>query len=232
MTTTTDLDRVKEKIRKLLALAMDPSAEGAEAETASRQAAKLMARYELDEYDLAGGKAAIHDFDLTTGEAVGTRPGKRNAREVPLWIRLIASGVKIYCGCRLFVNSSSVQFAGRRSDVELAVWMHNTLVTQCYERGRSETVGQGQSAANAWRNGYAGQIQLRLKRMRAEREEAEREEVSSSGTALVLVRNELENAMTESFGAPAKSRTVNCNQSLSGRAAGASAHIPQHRPLN
>ncbi len=225
-----DIEDIKTKIRKLLALAADPSSQGAEAETAGRQAAKLMAKFELDEYDLQGGKEAIHDFDLATGEARSCRPGKKAAKEVPPWIGLIAIGVATYCGVVAKRSGISLTFHGRRTDVELAVWLHDTLVTRCYEASQTEW-HSGLGSSNAWRNGYAGAIQKRLYCMKAEREIAERGEVSSSGTALVLVRTELKTAITEAFG-ETKTRSSKVDQSYSGRAAGSAAHIPTARPLS
>lgn len=225
-----DIDSIKDKIRKLLALAADPGAVGAEAETAGRQAAKLMAKFELDEYDLQGGKAAIHDFDLVTGQAQGQRPGKTNGTEVPPWIGYISVGVARYCNVRTQRYGASLQFCGRRTDVELAVWLHNTLVTRCYAAGTAACKGQGTSAASAFRNGYAGQIQKRLYAMSDERSSAEREEVSSSGTALVVVRQELNQVLDETYGAT-RLKKSHCKQSNLGRQAGESAHIPTHRPI-
>jgi hypothetical protein len=226
-----DIENIKSKIRKLLALAADPSAQGQEAETAGRQAAKLMAKFELDEYDCQGAKEAIHDFDLTTGDAMGCRPGKKDAKEVPLWIRIIGVGVSRYTNTRLQVGWGVARFCGRRSDIELAVWLHNTMVTRCYEQGRSATKGWGMTEASNWRNGFAAQIQQRLYALHKEREAAEVGEVSTAGTSLVLVRTGLEQAMVTQFGEPPKMKKAACAQSLAGQMAGAKTHIPTNRPL-
>ena len=66
--------RMQAKIRKLLALAADPGAAPNEAETAARQAAKLMAAHEIS---LADPTEAEHkaQWDLTWTQAQGWRPG-------------------------------------------------------------------------------------------------------------------------------------------------------------
>lgn len=226
-----DIENIKDKIRKLLALAADPSSQGAEAETAGRQAAKLMAKFELDEYDLQGGsKSAIHDFDLTTGQGVSCRPGKKNARDVPPWIGIIAMGVSRYCGTIGSRGQTTIDFSGRRTDVELAVWLHNTLVTRCYEASTAACQGMAQGESNAWRNAYAGAIQRRLYAMRQERESAEQGEVSTAGTSLVLVREDLKTAITKAFGEE-RVKKSNVVQNSAGRRAGQNAHIPTARPL-
>lgn len=225
---TRDIEDIKAKIRKLLAA--DPSSQGAEAETAGRQAAKLMAKFELDEYDLGGGKEAIHDFDLTTDQPLSNRPGKRNAAEVPSGISTIGLGVALYCGLHASRGGSSLNFNGRRPDVELGVWLHNTLVTRCYEASKEACAGQGVAAASRWRNGYAIQIQRRLRNMREERESAEKELVSSGGTALVVVRDQLSTAIKERFG-EIKTKNARSATSDAGHEAGARAHIPTNRPL-
>jgi hypothetical protein len=227
-----DIDNIKNKIRKLLALAADPSAQGQEAETAARQAAKLMAKHELDEYDCQGSKEAVHDFDLTAGEAMGSRPGKKNAKEVPLWILLIAVGISRFTNTRLQVGGGTLRFAGRRSDIELACWLHDTMVTRCYKEGQKATAGQGMTEASEWRNGYAGRIQHRLLAMALQRQEDEKEEVSpTTGTSLILVRQDLDQAMVKQFGPPPQTKKANCAMSSRGYAAGAEAHIPTNRPI-
>ena len=73
---------MKDKIRKLLALASDPNASDGERDNASRMAARLMAKHDIDLADLEE-EALKAQFDLIQGEAAGCRPGKRNAKEVP-----------------------------------------------------------------------------------------------------------------------------------------------------
>lgn len=216
---TSDTERIIEKIKALLALAADPGAAQQEAETAARQAQKLMDKHSLDEYDLMVASGA--DWDLITGEGIGTRPGKKNAKVVPPWIGIIGFGVRVFCGVRSTIGFNRVFFKGRRSDVELAVWLHDLLVAGCYR------ASEGQPDPNAFRNGYAATIQSRLKALVKARETG-----GTASTAMVVINTRLEEAMNEAFGAPGRAVSKKVSQSGAGRAAGSNAHIPTARPVS
>jgi hypothetical protein len=212
-----------DKIKKLLALAADDAASEQERETAGRQAASLMAKHEIDEFDLlmAEGK----EWELIEQPVQSTRPGKRTpASKVPPWINVIAYGVKLWCNVRVDLRGPHMVFKGTRSNVELAKWMHEALVNACY------TASKGHSNSNAFRNGYAGAIQVRLKAMCKERDSTP--ESSGTGTSLVLVRSRLEEVMNERWGAPSGSKKVHTQRSMDGYNAGQGASIPMHRPMS
>lgn len=220
-------DRIADKVRKLLALASDPGAAPNEAETAARQAAALMAKHQLDEADLqlsgTGGKLI---FDLMEGYAKGTRPGKKNAKEVPPWIAIIGFGVKVFTRTYSSLGSGRVYFKGQRCDVELAIWMHETIVDACY------AASQGEYQPNAWRNGYAAAVQRRLKDLAKIRNQSDTDTpASASGTSLVAVNNALQEAMAEKWGGPGGVRSSRVSRSDAGYAAGMSAHLPTARPI-
>lgn len=214
-----------DKIKKLLALASDPSASPQEAETAARQAAKLMAKHEIDEYDLMMSQGS--EWDLIEDYARGCRPGKKNAKDIPSWINMISYGVKLWCNVRVSLRYGGIiLFKGRRSDVELAQWLHNTLVDACYSASKGRSI----SEANAFRNGYAAAIQARFKAMIKARE-SDPLEAQVGSTALVIVRDRLEQAMNERWGEPKKGITIKRALGSDGYAAGQAAHIPTNRPV-
>lgn len=211
---------MKEKIRKLLALASDPNAAPNEAATAARQAQALMNKHDIDLADLE--EAALkEEFDLTTGEAPGTRPGKKNAKEVPTWIGIIAYGVKLYTRTRLRVGTAWVYFSGPREDVELAQWLHSLIVERAYTASK----GRSMSDAIAFRNGYAAAIQGQFKRMIKEREGA------PDSTALTLYQGKRDRIMDEFFGPQLKAKSSGVKQSEAGRMAAMAAGIPTGRPI-
>ena len=212
----------RELIRKLLALAADPSAAPQEAETAARQAARLMAKHDIDLADLEE-EALKAQFDLIQGEAVGCRPGKRNAKEVPPWIGIIAWGIKCYTRTRVSSRGGVVYFRGPREDVELAQWLQGILVEGAYKSSK------GQPNPNAYRNGYASAIQGRLKKMVREREQ---EETGMSCTALVRVQDARQRAMDEAYGPEARGKSSGVKSSADGYNAGLSAAIPRGRPVS
>lgn len=214
---------MKDKIRALLALAADPSAAPQEAESAGRMAAKLMAKYQIDLGDLEE-EALKEEFDLTVMQARACRPGKKNPRVIPPWIGIIAWGVKLYTRTRIRSAPGQVWFQGPREDVELAVWLHELLLENAYK------ASNGSPSPNAFRNGYAGAIQSRLKAMCRQREQVDKEE--STGTALVLVQGKREALLDQAYGPDMTGKSSKVSQSMEGRAAGAAAHIPTGRPLS
>lgn len=214
---------MKDKIRALLALAADPSAAPQEAENASRMAAKLMAKYQISLGDLED-EALKAEFDLTEQAARAARPGKKNPKVIPPWIGIIAWGVKIYTRTRLSQGIGQVIFQGPREDVELAVWLHELLLEQAYKASKAS------EHPNAFRNGFAGAIQGRLKAMAAQREQVDKEE--STGTSLVLVQGKREALLDQAYGPDKTGKRSKVSQSLEGRAAGAAAHIPTGRPIS
>lgn len=216
--------RMTDKIRKLLALASDPSAALNEAETAGRQAAKLMAAHDISLADLTEAELKAQ-WDLTTIYAQGCRPGKKNAKEVPGWIGMIAWGVKIYTRTRCSGVAGQVLFSGPRDDCELAKWLHELLLAGCYKGSN----GLPASEANAYRNGYANALQARLKKLAEQRDASDDED--ASGTALVKVQDARDKAMVEAFGDDSKGRRGKHTQSYAGYEAGSKAHIPTGRPV-
>lgn len=209
-----------DKIRKLLALAADPSCQGAEAETAARQAAKLMAKYDITLDSLSEAELK-EQWDLTTQDAVSCRPGKRDAKVVPSWIGIIAYGVKLYTNTRLHMSGPLLRFKGPRSDVEFACWLHKHLLDQCYAQSK----GLGQGEANAFRNGFAATVQSRLKAMSSVLAE------EHAANALVRVDASRQAVMDEAFGSERPASSAKVRQSQLGREAGQHAHIGSHRPL-
>lgn len=220
--------RMQAKIRKLLALASDPGAAPNEAETAARQAAKLMAAHEISLADLTEAELKAQ-WDLTSTKAQGCRPGKKNAKEVPPWIGIIAWGVKVYTRTRAQGGAGYVTFRGPRQDTELAKWLHELILAQCYKASN----GLGQGEANAYRNGYASAIQARLKKMAEARDQSDDEDISTStGHSLVVVQEARDKAMTEAFGAESGSKKGKHRTSADGYADGQKAHIPTGRPVS
>ena len=219
---------VSDKIRKLLAMAAaDSGASDQERETASRQAAALMAKHDIDEFDLMISEG--RDWDLVEGYGVGTRPGKKNAKEVPGWIAFIAFGVKLFTGTRGALGRDRVIFRGARSDVELAQWMHDALVQGAWQASK------GADDPVRFRNGYATAIQARLRAMAKDRADAVAsggdEAVGGQGTALAIIKDRLKAAMAERWGEEGSGRKARVASSMAGYNAGQAAHLPTNRPV-
>lgn len=210
-------ERIIEKVKKLLALAQDPGAAPNEAETASRQAASLMAKYNLDLASLSQAELEA-EWDITELSMPGCRPGKKNPREVPTWIGVMAFGVKVYTRTRVIARGGYVLYRGPRQDCELAQWMLKALIDLAYKQSKAS------SDPHAFRNGFASAVQARFKAMAADRDQAEQ-----GSTALVVV-DKLRAKLDELYGAERTSK-ARSRSSDEGYAAGSAAHIPTARPM-
>lgn len=210
-------ERIIEKVKKLLALAQDPGAAPNEAETASRQAASLMAKYNIDLAALSQAELEA-EWDITELSMPGCRPGKKNPREVPTWIGVMAFGVKVYTRTRVIARGGYVLYRGPRQDCELAQWMLKALIDLAYKQSKAS------SDPHAFRNGFASAVQARFKAMAADRDQAEQ-----GSTALVVV-DKLRAKLDELYGAERTSK-ARSRSSDEGYAAGSAAHIPTARPM-
>lgn len=215
---------MKDKIRKLLAMAQDPGASQTERDTASRQVAFLMTKHDIELGDLAEDELRSQ-FDMIRGEAPGCRPGKKNPTEVPAWIGVIAWGVKCYTRTRVTHGHGMVYFHGPREDVELAQWLHTLIIQDCYKASKGRSI----SEATAFRGGYASVIQSRLKSMAADRDKSD---VQGYCNALVRVDTIRQEEMNSHFGPEAKGRSSHIRQGMEGRIAGQQASIPSGRPVS
>lgn len=210
-------DRIIEKVKKLLALASDPSAAPNEAEIASRQAASLMAKYNLDLASLSQAELEA-EWDITELSMPGGRPGKKDPKEVPAWIGIMAYGVKVYTRTRVSKRCGYVLYRGPRQDCELAQWMLKALIDLAYKQSKAS------SDPHAFRNGFAAAVQARFKAMAADRAQAE------EGSAALVVVDKLRAKLDELYGAERTSK-ARSRSSDEGYAAGSAAHLPAARPM-
>lgn len=217
-----------EKIKKLLALAQDPAASQGERDNAARMAAKLMAKHEISQADLDLVSMAA-ELDLTELQAQACRPGKKNPKQCPAWINLIAVGVMRFTRTRLYLSGPILSFRGPRQDCELAKWLHEYILEQCYK----QSTGRSTSEATAFRLGFAGAIQKRLMEMAIFRQEEEQTLTHTESTALAVSQGKRETLMDQRWG-PDNSRIRPRHHTISqeGRDAGMRAHIPTDRPLS
>jgi len=210
-----------DKIKKLLAMAGDPGASEQERETAGRQASALMVKHEVDEYDLMVANGS--DWDLIEVRVNGMRPGKKAGSEVPPWIGIIAQGVKLFTQTRAIKSRNQIIYRGPRAQVELASWMLETIVKECYQASRNNP------QPGAWRNGYAAAVQRRLAALGTAR--GSEHTSGGTGTSLIVIRDRMSAAMDEMWGAEGKSKKASCSESELGRMAGDNAHLPTNRPM-
>lgn len=214
-------ERILDKVKKLLALAQDPGAAPNEAETAGRQAAALLAKYNLDLGDLTDRELEA-EWDITEAEMPGARPGKQNPKEVPAWIGIMAYGVKVYTRTRVSKRGGYVIYRGARQDVELAHWMLKALIDLAYKQSKAS------SEPGPFRNGFATAVQHRLKALARDRDSTERE----AGSTALVVADKLQAKLDELYGSEGRSRKAHTRSSAEGYSAGQSVALPTTRPVS
>src|SRR6478609_1846278 len=132
MTEHLALDKIKERIAKLLAMSRDASSPN-EAAIAAGRARKLMDQYQLQEFDLA--KALKEEF--------GSIPATHFSRGMPVYMQTLAVAVAQYNDCAARFESGwmardkrdvinpkrgkRIAFVGYKDDAELAGQMYVRL---------------------------------------------------------------------------------------------------------
>lgn len=192
-----------DKIRKLLALSADPNAAPGESENAARMAAKLMAKFAIDESVVLSATGSEVKIRCGFAYAKHMNKGLKNA---PTFSQFIAIGVGEYLGCvtSLTLDLSDMtekfKFAGEVNDVRFAVWLTETL---CAGALRAYLNADTQEGKVAFLNGFGAAIQHRLKEMIRYKREAEAEMKASDSTALVVLDQKVA-LVKEKFGETSK----------------------------
>lgn len=207
-----DLQRVKERIAKLLAMAADASSPN-EAAIAAQRARSLMDKYQLDEYDVS--EAAPQEF---ADEAV-----TRAFASVPYHIDILSVAVALYNDCqsvfyrapmdyrmkgKATINGrdgrgtkfegKQIRFRGYKNDVELARQMLDRLLDNIDRLCKTYMTKNHPGRYNVrvggeYKTGCAQALIVQFKEMTKERKAL----TFSSGTALVVSK---EKAVAGHFG--------------------------------
>lgn len=199
-----DLDKILDRVRKLLAVANDDRANPNEAANAAAMAARMMAKYQLEESDVVFEELKNAE-NLGTEDVVATaKTNGTPVRAVPTWAQQLAVRVsRLYdCGAsihRLPDGQACVRFYGYRADVQPCRWTYEYLIAvtnkAVKEFHKTETYALGgRKASNDFRSGFNSAILGNLREAQIQRE---RQPVESTSTALVVAKEE---AITEHFG--------------------------------
>ena len=129
MSNNPELDKILDRVQKLLALANNnPSAE--EAATAAAHAASLMAKYSLDTADLQAR-------DLKKGAKVTnavTEDASAYIEKIPLWYNSLVTGLSQVLGCVSAITRQDgylfMRVYGLESDVMVTKWLAGYLTEQ------------------------------------------------------------------------------------------------------
>ena len=136
-----NIDKIKSRIRKLLAMANDTSSPN-EAAIAADRAAKLMRQYQLDHVDVI-----IDDLD-DPDQLIAAQAGKVYKR-TPAWLQHLSVSIAKATETQVrFVwvrSGKQLCFEGYRPDVELAEWLVVYLSDQIEQQAAAERVVQRNS---------------------------------------------------------------------------------------
>lgn len=195
------------RIRKLLALAANGAAQGAEAPTAARMAAALMSKLGLTEDDVkvtedAGGVHVSYSAeDVATADYIGS------ASRMTPWERVTGLAAAWAAGCQCSIvrganGTPILRFFGTFSDAAVALEIMRYFASRRTadikthlaarkaaveaELGRG-TYRTGRADSSSFSNGWAGAVQVAVKREVAERRTDTAQRTNTGGTALVVV---------------------------------------------
>lgn len=209
-TTSVDLESVMRRVRKLLAIAQDPRANPAEAAAAAGQAERIMTKFQLDHAQVLGAQMKSAGATFATVEVSANMkrndPSRPALKKNPPWAGWLGVRCAKLNDCEVrFAHRQSpkgweavVQFCGIESDAQVAGWMFEYLVNElikgmhAYQRGG---VTRTKLESESYRRGFVMALCDQLRK--AEGDKARDFAASSSGTALMVVKNQL---VTEHFG--------------------------------
>lgn len=111
-----DLNKIKDRIAKLLATASNQGSTQGEKDNAMMAAQILMDQYSLDQEDC---ERAEDQFDRQAAEFTGKRPAR--------WEMVLSGFIKMVFRIPVYRHGNAVKFYGRREKVEIAVAMYREL---------------------------------------------------------------------------------------------------------
>lgn len=209
-----DIEKIKDRIAKLLRLAADSSSPN-EAAIAASRARKLMDQHQLSEFDINTG---------TIKEDFEARNWGRSYAQVPKYMSTLAVAIAKYndvqarletdpnTRSRTNLRRKFITFCGFKSDVTLAEEMMSRLmdfvVAACdrYLQEKGHTGTYPRDIGDAFKTGMCIELIARIKELTAEREalfdegaiNPESGEITNAGTGLMVLKKEM---VAEKFGA-------------------------------
>ena len=182
--------KIMERVRKLLAMAKDANSPN-EAAIAARRARALMDKHQLEEHDVE---------DISNAAQFGTATWVNKTKTMPSWKNTLAVVVAKFNDCEVRGKTTygklGVEFLGMADDVDIANYMFDYLTTAGeyqYSVFKSAQTGLNRGRYKTqFCDGYSQELRSRLKELMAERETT-----TSTGTDLVIVKNQL---ITNHFG--------------------------------
>jgi hypothetical protein len=185
-----DLEKIKDRIAKLLRMADDAGSPN-EAAIAAGRARALMDKYQIAAFD---AHAQVKDSFSAQGASI-------YFNEIPAYMSSLAVSVAKYNDCQARYEKAPmfgehqgkqrVTFQGYTQDVEFAIQMYKRLLKICERLACEYVKAKGETSVNAitrlkvqFKYGAMIEINNRLHQMTAERDAI----TSSAGTSLVIVK--------------------------------------------
>lgn len=201
----TDLDSVKRRIAKLLAIAEDGRANANEASAAAGMAERLMRKFQIDNVDLVTAQLQSGAAEFFANEDVGSSMNPDGRSEnASGWVGQLAVSVATLHDCQVryvttHKHGKTLRFSGYASDAQMARFTYGYLVQTMAQSSRDflrVNEGARRSDGESFRRGFMVSVRALLKRA-LEAKQAELQ-VESNGRALVLVKDD---AVAKHFGA-------------------------------
>ena len=185
------MDNVRDKIKKLLAMANDERGNEHENEIAMRMAARLMLQHNIEVADLESesGKSASYTWRsiiIPLGEHA------KHMSWNPLWTNFLATGTGRFTDCRVTrvvdkTYGCCIKFEGDETDIEYAAWLFKKL----RDFGYAESKAVPNPQRDTFLKAYSIRLSERMRTLRAERDSAMKQAVTKTGNALMVVNNKL-----------------------------------------
>lgn len=174
-----DIEKVKARIAKLLAMAADTSSPN-EAAIAASRARKLLDKHNLDEGQVEVGD----DFSAITTSA-------ERRTTIPRWEQWLSTAVAEYNTCISRLVDGRLCMCGIKEDAELAASMFDYLREAVLRMCKAHMADQGYKRYNArvgnsFKLGATTELVAKLRILKESREN----EVRDTGTGLICLREE------------------------------------------
>lgn len=203
----TDRDKIIKKIRALLEMSMENGATEAEAILAAQKADDLMLQYNLHSIDIQD--AEEESYGMRSRKFAEGSFKRRSYHPVDKCLVAIAD----FCDCKVWLRGYNLIFFGTKMDTEFAWYLtdmiRNAMDTE-YNRAKStlkkeaEYRGEkvhGKTLRTSFMRGMASRINERLRSMKQKRDaQIKDESIKTTGTDLVIVRNDILERKFQSLG--------------------------------
>lgn len=204
-----DLNKILDRLRKLLAIAQDERANPHEAATAAAQAETIMRKYQIEHADVLRRdiERGLGEFDEADVRASMKRddPKRTRVKRLPLWANWIAVRVAVLNDCQVIIattrderRDACLRFRGFKTDVMVAAWMYDYLVNAlvCGSQTWAAEQPRSRSEADSFRKGFALAVCAKLRSI--ERARQAEMQVAADSRALVVAKS---GAVAKHFGA-------------------------------